>query len=499
MSQRGIPHPPTVNICDSCDRLSAVGKKGVEVRLRNQLRPLSLAVALALADAPAHAATIVVTDGGDNGSGTTCTLRQAIESANKNKRGMTACMDGSGNDTIQFAENLVGSTITLAGTELDVKGPLTLAGSGQTIDAGNASRVMYVGFTTLNASNIDLVNGAAPGNSGAGLFVLSSTVSLTNVGISGNHADYAAGVAAFNYSELRITESTISGNSAAHKGGGLELVNGTNAVLEHSTVAANSASRGGGIFVSFYAELSLTQSSVSGNTAIGAPPQSAGGIYGYRCGSVNLVGTLVSANVGNYRGGGIAAVECSVTLVNSTITGNTSTYGGGGAIYLNHADASIVNATISGNSAQDVGGLLAVKSSATLENSILSANTVDAAHAATVDLAFYDSSTVDAESSLLGSALDASAFNGASSHNRFSDSPGLGPLQDNGGATDTMAALDGSIVIDAGDNALAQIAGHSLLYDQRAGHLRIVNGTVDIGAFEYQPDRIFTSPFEALP
>ena len=68
-------------------------------------------------------------------------------------------------------------------------------------------------------------------------------------------------------------------------------------------------------------------------------------------------------------------------------------------------------------------------------------------------------------------------------------SPLLGPLANNGGPTQTMALLPGSPAIDAGSNALAVDAnGNPLTTDQRgAGFPRIVNGTVDIGAYEFSP------------
>jgi hypothetical protein len=84
----------------------------------------------------------------------------------------------------------------------------------------------------------------------------------------------------------------------------------------------------------------------------------------------------------------------------------------------------------------------------------------------------------------------------SSGHNLISDSTGgsgyaptdildvdpmLGPLTDNGGPTLTHALLPGSPAIDAGDNTGAPE------WDQRGpGFPRIVNGTVDIGAFEVQ-------------
>jgi hypothetical protein len=61
--------------------------------------------------------------------------------------------------------------------------------------------------------------------------------------------------------------------------------------------------------------------------------------------------------------------------------------------------------------------------------------------------------------------------------------PQLGPLDDNGGPTLTHALLSGSPAIDAGNNAYATD------WDQRGpGYPRIVNGIIDIGAFEVQQD-----------
>jgi hypothetical protein len=55
--------------------------------------------------------------------------------------------------------------------------------------------------------------------------------------------------------------------------------------------------------------------------------------------------------------------------------------------------------------------------------------------------------------------------------------PLLGPLQDNGGLTETQAILPGSPAINAGSNPL------ELTTDQR-GEARVQQGTADIGAFE---------------
>jgi hypothetical protein len=115
------------------------------------LRPLSQAVALALAAGGAHAASITVTDGGDPGTAGTCTLRQAIVSANADSAQGT-CTAGSGADTITFASGLANSTIALQYGQLLINSSVTISGSGQTIVAGGNSRVMEISNANTVAS-----------------------------------------------------------------------------------------------------------------------------------------------------------------------------------------------------------------------------------------------------------------------------------------------------------------------------------------------------------
>jgi hypothetical protein len=72
--------------------------------------------------------------------------------------------------------------------------------------------------------------------------------------------------------------------------------------------------------------------------------------------------------------------------------------------------------------------------------------------------------------------------------------PLLGPLADNGGPTLTHALLPGSPAIDAGNNAYATD------WDQRGpGYPRIVNGVIDIGAFEVQAPAASRPARQPLP
>ena len=74
--------------------------------------------------------------------------------------------------------------------------------------------------------------------------------------------------------------------------------------------------------------------------------------------------------------------------------------------------------------------------------------------------------------------------------------PLLVPLAFNGGLMQTHGLLPGSRAIDAGNNALAvNAAGSTLLYDQRGtGFDRFVSGTIDIGAFEFDPGATLEGP-----
>jgi hypothetical protein len=69
--------------------------------------------------------------------------------------------------------------------------------------------------------------------------------------------------------------------------------------------------------------------------------------------------------------------------------------------------------------------------------------------------------------------------------------PMLGPLQTNGGPTQTMALLYGSPAVDAGNpNGCTNAAGYSLKTDQRGWPRpnREDVGGCDIGAYEFQGD-----------
>jgi hypothetical protein len=188
------------------------------------------------------------------------------------------------------------------------------------------------------------------------------------------------------------------------------------------------------------------------------------------------------------QGGGIWNAG-TLTVTDSTLRGSSASgyYASGGGIYNTNAGTlTVANSTLSGNSATDPvystdGGGIFVSPSATqttLWNTILAGNT----SSSSPDVAGRLNSQGH---NLIGDGTGASGFADTdvvgTSGNPID--PLLGPLQDNGGPTKTMALLPGSPAIDAGDNADAPE------WDQRGpGYPRITadDPVIDIGAFEVQ-------------
>jgi hypothetical protein len=160
-------------------------------------------------------------------------------------------------------------------------------------------------------------------------------------------------------------------------------------------------------------------------------------------------------------GGGLFNNGGSVTITGSTLSGNSAQGGAGGAGSFGFGNGAAGSGA--GGGAFNLGGTL------NLRNTIIAGNLA----ATAPDLLGLVASQGH---NLIGNTSGASGFVGSDLLNQ---NPLLGPLQNNGGPTQTMALLPGSPAVDAGDNSNAPAT------DQR-GLPRIVGGVIDIGAFEVQ-------------
>ncbi|GAA0723256.1 choice-of-anchor Q domain-containing protein [Dokdonella soli] len=467
------------------------------------------------------AATIPVTSCADDGS--FGTLRHAVVTA----------VSG---DTVDMS-TLACSTITLASGAIHVDvDPLTINGPGAarlTIDGNNADRIFYhSGTQTVTVSGVTITHGTASGALPAGGCIFSKGSIYFNNSVAtacaatGSAAAYGGAMVALNSISLdnsTVTACTVTGTTLVGAGG----------VFAKNTVSLLSSA--------------LTNNRATSTGTTGSVQAVGGGAFGQQ--GLFLSHSLVSGNIAraaNGRAGaGGAAGVASLTAKYSTVTGNqaigkgTSTYlGKGGGLYGGTltSGALIQNSTIDHNQADEVAGVvLAGTGTASITNSTISSNTATLAsggidvsmnlNLSNSTIAFniggpggagglYATSgfTADLESSIIADNSPSGSAGGADlagtgtitgAHNLIKISsvpvpagtltadPKFGPLACNGGSTRTHALLPGSPAIDVGS------APTTLKVDQRGrGFPRAVGIAPDIGAYESDPDRIFTDGFD---
>jgi predicted outer membrane repeat protein len=166
---------------------------------------------------------------------------------------------------------------------------------------------------------------------------------LTITGGSGSPQPYTrdiVGGGITNFGSLTLTDSTVSGNTALEgslgggKGGGIfnggEYSPEASLTITDSTVSGNEVGYWGGGIGNEEGSVTLNDSTVSRNTA----RQEGGGIAQAFRGSLTITDSTVADNTAVAvvfgLGGGIAVIEGSLTLTNSTVRGNAASLGGGG-------------------------------------------------------------------------------------------------------------------------------------------------------------------------
>lgn len=368
-----------------------------------------------------------------------------------------------------------GSTATVSNSAVNNdaagEGPLNTRG-------GNGGGIANLGELTVSSSEID-ENATGPSFSGPGF--------ATGIG---------GGI--WNVGTLTVVDSVLFENSVTLRpgngplpgGGGGAIANaGPSATIEATTLSTNSASPGGegsstggvggegGAILNTTGALTLTDSAVFANEA-------------------GHGGSGIAAPKGG-EGGGVAIKGGSATFVNDTFNGNASGAGGisggepnnpsanggdGAAIAASGGTLSLANLTIADNLTGAGGaaapfpvslpgqrgrGAVAISGSAkaSVQATILADNEGGNC---------FGSSPEDAGHNI--------AFGGSGCPAGFSGGdPALGPLQDNGGPTSTMA-------LGAGSAALDQLpADEDCPQTDQRGVSRPQGPACDIGAYELAP------------
>jgi hypothetical protein len=373
-----------------------------------------------------------------------------VSGNNKNncKSPQTACK------TIGHAVSLAssGDSIMVAAAtyreNLIIGKSLTILGSGHTttiIDGGSVATGVTVSISSVHVTltqftirNGFATNGAGVNNSG--------TLTISDSTITGNVAwsftTFARGGGVYNQGTLTINNSVVANNRADTDAGG--IFNTSAMAIKNSTISKNSAMGDGGGMWNL-GTLTIDDSTISDNTA----------------------------GAGLFSTGGGIANSATMIINNSTIAGNHEIrYGVGGIVNL-EGTLTMNNTTTSGNE----GGIYVNLGTTTLQNSIV-ANNSDNCYGTITSNGYNLSSD------------DTCNFSGPGDMNNTD--PMLGPLQNNGGPTQTIAELEGSLTIDAGNpSGCTDGQGHLLKTDQR-GFPRPGKDKhdhrCDMGAYESQTD-----------
>ena len=473
---------------------------------------------------PVSANTFTVTNTGDNGGvdpapgAGTGTLRQAIIDANAT----------AGADTISFAASVTG-TITLGGPLPQITQDVTINGPGAgvlAVSGSNLYRVFDIFDVIVTISGLTVSNGKS--DSGGGGILNGGTLTVTNSTFSSNSATFfGGGIESFG-TALTVTNSTFSGNSANGGGGGGIDSFGTPLTVANSTFSGNSARGGGGIECN--RTLTVANSTFSGNSASGG----GGGIASlgtltvtnstfsgnsafqggsivirpdvFLRGTATVTNSTISGNSANF-GGGIDVdisftVKATLTVTNSTFSSNTATFGGGGI--LNSGTLTVTNSTFSGNSATHGGGIES-------DGTLTATNTTFSGNSANSGGGISNLGSATSKNSIIGNSPTGGNYAGnvaiaAVGVNFSTDNTcgagftqvtaaqlNLGPLQNNGGPTFTLALLPGSVAIDAVTDCNDLSATPALVNTDQRGFTRPQDGDgngsalCDAGAFEVQP------------
>jgi hypothetical protein len=321
-----------------------------------------------------------------------------------------------------------GATVTLK--------QLTITG-GDADDSDGGGGVLNQGALTLNACIVTHNNASESGGgvanlAGGTLIVKSSTVSNNFTAEAGGGISNRDGI-------LQLVDTKVKGNDAFSVGGLSNSGSSASATIQDCIIAGNIAAFGaGGISNSGSGQMSVERSTISGNST---QDEGAGGVS--NSGTADFFNCTIAYNFSAFFegvGGGFRQILGTLTIVNCTIVGNADT----------------------SNEAEGAGGIAKFGGTLIVRNSIIAGNFTGP-----------DSADDNVDTMLLDE----------NTSNFIGGDPRLGPLDFNGGLTQTMAPLAGSTLINAGSNTAANNAG--LTTDQR-GLTRIVNGDVDIGAVEIQ-------------
>ena len=434
----------------------------------------AIAAALSLIAVPSsQAATINVPAGQP-------TIQSAINAASNGDTVLVA--PGTYHENINFE----GKSITVISSGGPAVTTINGGGNGPVVlfVSGEGTGSVLSGFTVTNG-NSNSVSGVSPPtwNGGGG------------------------GIVAFNAAPT-IRGNVITQNGACAWGGGIyvgaTLFPGPSAVIEGNQITENivgadgcSGGGGGGIAVTSTGSTQIIGNTISGNAVV--PGDAGGGILLFAVTTPIVENNVITNNSAIFsggQGGGIYLVADSsneiaenVQIIQNLIFGNASDYGGGIYVGTGNGVISFTNNTIADNNGSYGGSgvYLDIYGAAiqSYNNLIIGAPG---------ESALYGSCQQGTAVTLFNNDLSAPGANAIQTFN----CDVIGNVGTNGNVSVNPLFLDGtsnfhlqygSPAVGAGDSSAPNLPSTDL-----DGNPRLVNGKIDMGAYELQPTTVSLTP-----
>ncbi len=253
-------------------------------------------------------------------------------------------------ETITFATVLKGQTITLANTQLVIN-------KGITIDASalydSATQSPGITIDAQRQSRIFVIGPSEVCNvSLKGLQFINGYIYNPNVGQS--DSAYSGGAIVNAKANLSIENSVFINNESGSLGGAIFCVSGSGTLnVVNSVISANVALRGGGIYAGGIGMITIDNTSFLNNqTALDAFTYDGGALWVGGGTGLAVTHSIFKENQSTRYGGAIYLISTSVNLRDSLIQENTSVQLGGGIYYTNSnasVTSTISNCTIVAN------------------------------------------------------------------------------------------------------------------------------------------------------
>ena len=370
---------------------------------------------------------------------------------------------------------------------------------------------------SLTITNTIITGNTSNGGNGGGVAIdgFGISVVMDNMQLTDNNAAYGGGGldASFDFSgSLTIRNSTITGNNSGtgegSGGGGASIRSFSGSALSTRRGAEGAGAKARGMRTTTEragrrkapaqattlarqqerslrakpAGLSTLQviiedTTVANNTAY----SDGGGLNIVYSGDLQIRKTTISGNIAGGVGGGASINSSSGLIENSTVAQNTAQYAA--ALGMAYSSLTIKETTISGNTATGPDSTTSAVEISSASGPVLITNSIIANTNGDQDVVVQPSSipNVTLSYTLVENPPPDPKPWTEGPGNIYGQDPQLGPLQNNGGTTETMEPALTSPVVDAGDPAFVPPPAT----DQRDA-ARVSGAAIDMGSVEVQ-------------